>query len=263
MTKTATSPQRTLVQQRIFAISALIIGLVFLTALVVILTSKPKPSASEISRTGQGLRLPASETISGGTISYKNPDGVNETAVANSVVITYQSGTVSAILSIQGLQGHMDKAGVISGTVSVVDSVSRALIGSVGQWQTTASDGDANSRTITFTDTAFLKGLADITKPVDLIVKPDNCLAVAIRSIIPADLFGTPQKLPLARQGDFNGDNKIDGADVTLFGAQYGKPVTDTNRQFDGNRDGSINGGDSSIFFNSNYNAVGASSVGN
>lgn len=252
-----------------FVSSTVLIGIIFLVALIGVITGKFKPSADQVASgtlSGGSLvttsQLTAALTLSDGfpvcvttqTVSCQLPAALD---LSGRTVITAQPfnqailNDITIQIPLQGLEGRIANTPDIAGAVAVQYSGKSTT----DSWKSTGNAGDSSKQASL--SAKISRAFTSNPAPYTLVVKPNYYLATSITNITSPQLVAA---MPVALAGDIDGsnDNVINLADWSQFSTNYGHVVTSANGMMDFNGDGQIDLLDFSIF-SGNYGKTGVS----
>ncbi len=233
-------------KQTVFTTAAILIGIVFIFAVLLVTTRRLVPKADVPT-----LTTNADIIIPSGQLKYKvgDQDGV---ATSNSLNITILPSFVQGTFLVQGLPASVGGVANLEGTLTVFKAGTSDEVA-----KTTVSSNEAagvTGRKFVIDSNDFADKVVNATGPFDVRFKLKYYLASKETNV--TDIFNTVQFSQSMRAGDANDDNKVNGADLAIINAHLESSTTAGPAHGDVNYDGKVNGADLAII-NSNLEKTG------
>lgn len=248
-----------------FIVSITLVGVLFIAAIVGVLSGKFRPFASQDTTPENGTPL----TITGGRLEYKDLQGNALTAPINDLIVNVIE-PLAAQFALQGVGNKHNALGEVAGDLTIlrangnVDNQTDVLFRK-HPWKTNKANS-ANTRSKVGFGSSVRNRLdngAGAAGAFDFVIKPKYYLAKKVTNVTNLDqsINFSPTDNDVIYAGDVvdTGEdyNKVSRADLSLFLSNYNKTVeSGANAITDFNRDGTVDRADLSILL-SNYNRTG------
>lgn len=235
-----------------FMIAISLIAILFIAAIIGILSGRYKPFA-DIINNNRARMMTLTTKIPAGRFTYKDDSNATKNVTGSTADVTIKAlahggvalqGAGDRVKNMQKLEGKLT---IVMANAELANSNNlRNLV-----WSTTTKKGDTAFDIAVNSDTyrTYADKHPEVAK-FDAIVKPNFYLAKKV----PANSLRLIDDATYLA-GDTTNDNTVNGGDFAKLVSKYGQTV-DINTEFDVTKDGQVNGADFAVLV-SNYGKSG------